>query len=73
MVQGTEGGQLVATSASSLGGIDGLAGHYRLSLDGVMLDNYAVLVTRGTKLYVAMGSGIPQSEFDAFAGAFRFE
>jgi hypothetical protein len=73
IVQGTEGGQLVSTSVASLSGSEGLAGHYRFSLDGLMIDNYAVLVTRGTKLYVALGSGIPKSEFDAFAGTIQFE
>ena len=73
MVQNSEGGQLVSTAVTSLGGVEGIEGSYRSSLGGQTVGSYARLAKRGTKLYVAWSTGIPKAEFDAFAGSFRFE
>ena len=73
MVQNSEGGQLVSTAATSLGGVTGIEGFYRSSLEGQTIDSYARLAKQGTKLYVTWSLGIPKAEFDTFAASFRFE
>jgi len=71
MVQNIKGAHLVASNASTLGGLGALEGYFTTPLEGQNFDSYARIAHQGAKMYGVMSIGLSKSEFDDFAGSFQ--